>query len=445
MKVYEARTEGPEDQLVIARRDEPCQTTGVSTHTIEIDPNTRFQEIAGFGASFTDSAAFLLHSALDDSQREHAMRLLFHPVDGIGLSLVRNPMGASDYARRVYSYDDLPPGQTDPELRQFSIEHDHQHIIPLIRRAKELNPGLRVFSTPWSAPGWMKSSQSMIGGQLLPQWHAVYADYFVRFIEAYQDAGIEIAAVTPQNEPLYLPSHYPGMHMPAEQQLSFVKEHLRPALREAGLATKILGYDHNWDETGYPLHLLAHGADDFDGIAWHWYGGTPEAQSVVAHKHPGKEIHVTEASGGAWIPEFWPAFSNLVRTGIDILRHGSQSFILWNLALDLHGGPAVPGFGRSTCRGLLRINVAKRCFEQTIDYTGLAHFSKYIRPGALRIASSEPEPIRSVAALNRDGTLAVVMFNDSQDEALCDVALPDHNRWRVALGPGSVVTLSVVS
>ncbi len=171
---------------------------------------------------------------------------------GIGLSFIRNPMGASDLARFHYSYDDLPAGQTDPTLASFSIAHDLADIVPLVQQARALNPQLVVMATPWSPPGWMKTSGSLIGGSLLASAYAPFANYFVKYIQAYQAAGIPIDYVSLQNEPLYVPGDYPGMSMDAATQLAVLKLHLLPALTSAGLTTKALVYDHNWDRPDYP-------------------------------------------------------------------------------------------------------------------------------------------------------------------------------------------------
>lgn len=411
---------------------------------ITADPGRRYQSIDGFGASFTDASAHLIGQMLDEEDRAYAMSKLFDPKLGIGLSMLRNPMGASDYARTIYSYDDMPDGQDDAELAHFSIEHDLENILPLTKWAMELNPQLKLIASPWSAPGWMKTSGSMIGGELKENNYEAYARYFVRFVQKYEEQGVPVFAVTPQNEPLFVPGHYPGMLLPAEQEVRFVRDFLRPALCKAGLATRVLGYDHNWDRVDYPLNLLDGAADAFDGIAWHWYGGRPVSQSRVAAIFPDKDVYFTEGSGGEWIPEFEPAFSNLMRTGIDILRNGSKSFILWNLALDEHNGPVVPGFGRSTCRGLLRVDQSDRTVEYTLDYYGLAHFSKFIRPGATRIDSSQSAGMRSLACRNADGSTVAVLFNDTDRDMQVDVAVAGMDgSLRTALLPAKAA-LTVV-
>ncbi|MCH9275881.1 glycosyl hydrolase [Bifidobacterium amazonense] len=406
-------TDGPKHMF------EPIDGTdpGAADVTITADPTHSYQSIDGFGASFTDASAHLIDQVLDEEDRATAMSRLFDPKLGIGLSLLRNPMGASDYARTIYSYDDMPDGQRDESLDRFSIGHDLESILPLTTWAMELNPRLRLIASPWSAPGWMKTSGSMIGGELREDCYEAYARYFVRFLQAYAEQGVPVFAVTPQNEPLFVPGHYPGMLFPADREARFVRDFLRPALCDAGLETRVLGYDHNWDRVDYAFDLLDAAEDAFDGIAWHWYGGRAVSQSRVASHFPAKDVYFTEGSGGEWIPEFEPAFSNLMRTGIDILRNGSKSFILWNLALDEHNGPVVPGFGRSTCRGLLRVDRRTRTAEYMLDYYGLAHFSKFIRPGAVRIGSDQNGGVRSLACRNEDGSVVVVLFNDSNHDA----------------------------
>lgn len=408
---------------------------------IQVDPAQKFQTVDGFGASFTDSSAYLMDQVLSQADKEEVMTRLFDAEDGIGLSIIRNPMGASDYARTIYSYDDLDEGETDIELSKFSIDHDRESILPLTKWAQTLNPSLKVFASPWSAPGWMKTSGNMIGGKLIKDYYSVFADYFVKYIQAYSEEGITIDAVTPQNEPLFVPGHYPGMELLADESAEFISEHLKPAFKEAGLATKVFGYDHNWDRVDYPLELLDKAEASVDGIAWHWYGGNVINQARVANFYPDKEIHFTEGSGGEWIPEFEPAFSNLMRTTIDILRNGSQSVVLWNLALDEHNGPTVPGFGKSTCRGLLKITQASQTYEYTLDYYGLAHYSKVVRPGARRIYSSESGGVKSVAFENLDQSIGVVLFNNSEETV--NVSLSILSEGVVEMLPKSAATIKL--
>lgn len=417
-KMFKTTGENNLFRLVHPEEYNPIKSTNADSLavTVQLDDRQTYQEMDGFGASFTDAAAYLMNQKLTGEQRAEVMTRLFHPTEGIGLSVIRNPIGASDYARTVYSYNDLPEHQTDPELSTFSIAHDEADIIPLTRQALALNPDLKLFASPWSAPGWMKTSGSMITGQLKPEWYSAYAEYFVKYIQSYAAHGLPIYAITPQNEALYEPGHYPGMLMPAEDQADFIVNHLKPAFVRNKLDTKIFCYDHNWDRPDYPMTVLEQAGEAVDGVAWHWYGGDASAQSKVYEAFAGKEVHFTEGSGGEWIPPFEQAFSNVIRTGIQILRNYSKSFILWNMALDENNGPTVPGFGQSTCRGIVQINQQTGELIYTLDYYALAHFSALIRPKAVQIQSvSSDNSIYTIAFRNTDGSIALVLFNDEQE------------------------------
>lgn len=437
------QSNGEEELFVKKDKAQLAPGTSDTKHTVVIDEEQTFQEMDGFGASFTDSAAYLIHQVLETKQRSELMTKLFDPNEGIGLSVLRQPMGASDYARDFYSYNDMPEGQTDIELEQFSIAHDEEDIIPLLKEALRLNPDVKLMGSPWSPPGWMKTSGSMIGGELKPEYYSVYANYFVRYIQGYEAHGLHIYAITPQNEALYSPGHYPGMIMLPEAQSDFIKNHLKPQFVKNGTDTKILCYDHNWDKPDYPLTVLEQAGDAVDGVAWHWYGGKPSAQSEVFDAFPGKEVHFTEGSGGEWIPPFEQAFSNVMRTGIEILRNHSKSYVLWNMALDEKNGPTVPGFGKSTCRGIVTVNQQTKELTYTLDYYALAHFSKVIRPKAVRIASTSDESIRSVAFKNTDGSVAVVMFNDSEQEENAALLIQGTEQLNLRLAPKSAVSVLI--
>ncbi|MBO0868339.1 MAG: glucan endo-1,6-beta-glucosidase, partial [Micromonosporaceae bacterium] len=221
-----------------------------STQTITVDTTRQYQEITGFGASLTDSSAWLIGTKLDSAQRDAVMRDLFSN-QGIGLSFIRQPMGASDLsASGNYSYDDVPAGQTDPTLANFSIDHDRAYIIPLLQQARQLNPQLTIMANPWSPPGWMKTSDNMVTGQLRPDAQQPLADYFVKFLQAYAAAGVPVQYITPQNEPMYEPPTYPGMFLPAEQERDFIKNYLGPDLSSNHIKTGIMAWDHNWDVFG---------------------------------------------------------------------------------------------------------------------------------------------------------------------------------------------------
>ena len=383
-----------------------------SIPTVFIDERSGFQSIEGFGASFTDSSAWLMNEKIPPAELPGVMLSLFDHTNGIGIGFVRNPMGAADLTRSDYSYDDLSPGTTDSTLSSFSIAHDTVDIIPLLLQAKSINPRLKVMATPWSPPGWMKTSGSMIGGTLLPSQYTAFANYFVRYIQAYETAGVPVDYISLQNEPLYLPTDYPGMSMAATDQLGILRDYVLPALSANQLSTKVLLYDHNWDQPVYPQTILADStlaaSPQIGGIAWHWYGGTPGAMSLLHNQYPERKNYVTEASGGTWIPdEVKTDFETITQS----MRNWSSSYVKWGMALDENRGPHTGGCG--DCTGLITVNETSGAVSYNIDYYTLGHFSKFVLPGATRVWSSNATGIVSAAFMNPNGTEALVVYNDT--------------------------------
>jgi glucosylceramidase len=395
--------------------------------TVFIDELQRFQVMEGFGASLTDSSAWLMNNKIvPASSLPSVMNSLFDHASGIGISFVRNPMGASDLARSIYSYDDQPSGATDPNLTSFSIAHDQADIIPLLRQAKTINPQLKVMANPWSPPGWMKTSGSMIGGSLLPAAYTPFANYFVKYLEAYAAAGVPVDYISLQNEPLYLPTAYPGMSMPSTDQLVVLRDYVLPALTTARLNTKVLIYDHNWDQPVYPQTILADStltsSPQIGGIAWHWYAGTPGAMSLLHNQYPSRNNYVTEASGGTWITdEVKTDFETITQS----MRNWSSSYIKWGLALDENRGPFIPG-GCGDCTPLITVNEGSGAVSYNIDYYTLGHFSKFVLPGAVRIYSSNAPRIVTAAFMNPRGTEVLVAYNDSSSTQTFQIT--SHNR-----------------
>jgi glucosylceramidase len=383
--------------------------------TIAVDDARKYQQMDGFGASLTDSSAWLLWHKLTDQQRKEVLEKLFSPSKGIGLSVLRQPMGASDFAIEDYSYDDLPPGETDPELKKFSIDHDRAYIIPILRDALALNPRLKIIASPWSPPAWMKTSESMIQGALLPSTYAPMAKYFVKFIHAYETTGIPIYAVTMQNEPLNIPNDYPGLGMTASEQIVFLRDYLGPTFRDANLKTKIMVFDHNWDLIGFPIKVLSDSkaAAAAAGTAIHCYGGSVTAQSELHSRFPDKDIWLTECSGGEW--QKGKLLEQQARLIIGATRNWAKSVVLWNLALNQDHKPYLGGC--TTCRGVITINdsVAPSQVIETVDFTALAHASKFVEPGAFRIDSNSfgEGSLEDVAFRNPDGTIVLLVLNSA--------------------------------
>ncbi|MFF9243125.1 ricin-type beta-trefoil lectin domain protein [Streptomyces sp. NPDC014801] len=391
--------------------------TGGSGENITVDENTRYQTFTGAGASFTDTAAWLLNSsgALSASTRNATMRKLFSPTEGIGLSFLRNPMGASDLARYGYTYDDVPSGQTDPALSRFSIAHDLADVVPLTRQALQLNPSLTVMASPWTAPAWMKDSGQLNGGWLKAEDYGAYAGYFVKYLQAYRDQGIPVSYVTAQNEPTCC-SGYPSMSWNASGLAYFTKNELLPKLQSAGLATKVLAHDWNWDTyDAYAAQTVDDAAirshPNFGGVAWHGYGGDVTKQTAVHNQYPQLDAFATEHSGGTWIAD--QQREDLLDI-IDYTRNWAKSVTKWSLAVDQNMGPHNGGCG--TCTGLVTVHngdARSGQVDYTVEYYDMGHLTKFVRPGAQRIASTASAAVPNVAWRNPDGSKALIAYNDA--------------------------------
>lgn len=397
--------------------------------------------MVGIGASFTESAAVLVHDRLAVAERDELMRRLFDPDAGIGLSLLRQPMGASDFALDNYTYDDVPDG--DPTLTAFSVARDDAAVIPLLVQARRLNPRLGVMATPWSPPAWMKSSRSLIGGTLEPQAYAPYARYFVRFVEEYAARGIPVSAVTVQNEPHYSPANYPGMLLTPSQEAQFVGRHLGPALAAAGAGTRILAFDGNWAGAARALEVLADpvARPFLAGTAFHCYAGDPSRQDEVHDRHPDKAIYLTECSGGGWSPDFATNLRWGVHTLIiEAVRHWANAVVLWNIALDQHAGPT--NGGCQDCRGVVTVDTATGGVRYNVEFYVLGHVSKFVAPGAVRVASTSDGNggIETVAFRNPDGAHALIVLNSPGKARTVGVRCSGRS-FRFHLPAGAVATL----
>jgi glucosylceramidase len=397
------------------------------TNCVLVDETQLYQQVEGFGAAFTDTTGYILNQVAAPYARTNAMLNLFtRSSSGIGLSFMRIPMGASDLARYHYSYDDLPAGQTDTNLALFSIAHDQADIIPLTQLARQLNPELKLMANPWSPPGWMKDSGSMITGSLLPSMYTAFANYFVKFIQAYQSNGIPIDYISLQNEPLYVPGDYPGMSMDAATQTAVLRDYVLPALATNHLATRVLVYDHNWDGSYYPDTVLSdatlRNSDQVAGIAWHGYGGNVGVMTALAGKYPAKGNYQTEHSGGTWVgDQLVTDFEEIIH----VLRCWGKAFVKWNLAGDQNFGPHAGGC--ATCRPLVMVNTGSGSATYTIEFYTLGHFSKFVLPGAYRIYSANAAGIVTAAFLNPDGSKALVAFNDAADSVTFQVRWGDQS------------------
>ena len=406
-----------------------------------VDETQTYQRVEGFGASFTDSAGYLLNEVATPLVRSNAMSNLFtRNGGGIGVSFVRNPMGASDLARTQYSYDDLPSGQTDTNLTSFSIAHDQADIIPLVQQALQLNPQLTIMANPWSPPGWMKTSGSMVGGSLLTSMYASFAQYFVKYIQAYQAAGIPTHYISLQNEPLYGPGDYPGMLMDAATQLTVLRDYVLPALAASNITARVLVYDHNWDRPDYPETVLSDatvlGSSQVGGIAWHGYGGTPGAMTTLANQYPTKGNYLTEHSGEVGRGDMVKAdFEEITQ----VMRNWGRAYVKWSLVLDQNHGPHDGGC--SDCNPLVTINSSSGALTYDIEYYTLGHFSKFVLPGAYRVYSGNAAGIVSAAFVNPDNSKVLVAFNDTASSNTFQVQW-GNKMFTYTLAPSSGATFT---
>jgi glucosylceramidase len=386
--------------------------SGNPNPTIEIDPKTTYQTIDGFGYTLTGgSAAHIMR--MSAAGRAALLKELF-ATDGtsLGISYLRVSIGASDLSARAFSYDDLSPGRVDPELKRFSLAPDRADVIPALKEILTIAPDLKIMGSPWSPPAWMKTNHKSVGGSLKPESYGAYAKYFVKYIRGMKAEGIRIDAITVQNEPLH-GGNNPSLVMQAPEQAEFVKNHLGPAFKQAGLDTKIIVYDHNCDRPDYPISILndAEARKYVDGAAFHLYAGKIDAMSRVHEAHPDKNLYFTEqwtnAPGSLAGDLAWHT-RELV---IGATRNWGRTVLEWNLAADPRQQPHTQG-GCSTCLGAVTIDGNK--VTRNPAYYSIAHASKFVRPGSVRIATNQVPSLPNVAYRTPGDTKVLIVLNDSR-------------------------------
>lgn len=417
---------------------------------IRIDPKRQHQRIAGFGAAITEASAWLLRHGLSEAQRDALMRELFtregNDGQGLGFELTRLTIGASDFSRRHYSLDDMPPGQTDPALQHFSLDPERADVIPAVQQALALNPRLQVMASPWSAPGWMKTTDSLVQGQLRPEFYGAFANYLVRYVDEMKAEGVPIFALTLQNEPHFEPGDYPGMRMTPATRAAVVGQHLGPLLKSRGMTTQILEWDHNWDEPWSPLAMLSDktARQYVSGVAWHCYAGDVAAQSQVAQHFPELDVWFTECSGGEWKPQWAETLPWMMRNlVIGSVRHGARGVLMWNLTLDPQHGPHLGGC--KDCRGVVTIDPKDGKVTRNIEYYAFGHASRFVHQGARRIgsassANSQPG-LDHVAFTNPDGGTVLIVSNSAAAPRRFTVQAPGR-RFAYQLPASGVVTFT---
>lgn len=389
----------------------------------------------------TEASAYML-STLSSAHLGVVMAQLFKPGAGAGISIMRVPMGATDQSLTDYTYDDMPAGQTDPTLAHFSVAHDDTIIVPIIKQALALNPNIKITALPWSAPAWMTTGDTLFGSSFNPTYYNAFAQYFVKFIQAYQSRGIPIWAVSPQNEPQNANAAYPTMLLSAAQEADFVGGYLGPALVQAGLNhVKIIGYEHNWDTASYPLQLLGNATaySYLAGTAFHCYAGEPSAQSTVESAYPNKGIWFTECTGTFSSANFASNLGyNATTLIMGVLQNWGRSILLWNIALDPNGNPHIGGC--SNCRGV--ITISSGTVTQNVEFATLAQLADAAEVGAVLISSgTSNSAVSTVAFANPDSTHGIIIYNSGQTAQT--VAIQDANgqNFSTSILAGAVLSL----
>ncbi len=430
----------PDHSSLLKQQDaELSFASGTPADTVIDIDDKKYQTIDGFGFALTGGSAQLIEH-MDAAPRAALLKQLFSTEgDGIGVSYLRVSVGASDMNDHVYSYDDLPEGQTDAKMEKFSIEPDRADVIPVLKQILAINPKIKILASPWSAPLWMKTTGVARGGVLKPEYFEAYATYFVKYIQAMKAEGINIDALTVQNEPLN-EKNTPSMLMLESELGDFIENNLGPAFQKAGIKTKIVLYDHNLDHPAYPLSILKDTKANkyVDGTGFHLYGGTVAAFDQVHDAFPKKSLYFTEQSisehhEGAPLnvakPVAWVV--------IGVTRHWSKNVLLWNLAADPQFGPHTNDGGCTGCQGALTIDGNN--VKLNLAYYTIAHASKFVPDGSVRIGSSDAEAIPNVAFATPDGKTVLIVANDSASDRSFDVRFRGKV-FKSSLVAGSVAT-----
>ena len=429
------------NQTIILQKQTSILSFGTAYNnyaTIEVDDSQIFQTVDGFGYTLTGGSAQVINQ-LNAQKRQELLQELFGANDNsIAISYLRISIGASDMNAAPFTYDDLPSGQTDVNLENFSLAQDKTDLIQMLKEILAINPKIKIMAAPWSAPIWMKDNNNFVGGSLKPQYYGVYAQYFVKYIQKMKAEGITIDAITPQNEPLH-PGNNPSMLMLALQQADFIKNHLGPAFQTANLTTKIVVYDHNCNKPEYPIAVLNDGlAYPFiDGSAFHLYEGDISALSTVHNAFPNKNLYFTEqytSSTGSFEGDLKWHVKNVI---IGSMRNWSKTALEWNLATNASFGPNTSG-GCTTCKGAITIN-SNDSFTRNVAYYIIAHASKFVPAGSVRIASNLSGNLNNVAFKTPSGKKVLIVENDGNTSEIFNIKY--NGNWIItSLEAGSVGT-----
>ncbi|HVM88148.1 MAG TPA: glycoside hydrolase family 30 beta sandwich domain-containing protein [Puia sp.] len=427
------------DQSILFKKQNISLLFSNSTNshpTITVDTTITFQTMDGFGFALTGGSAYVINHMSAASRSALLNELFATDSNNIGISYLRISIGASDLSSYVFTYDDMPSGQSDTSLTNFSITPENTDLIPVLKQILAINPSIKILGSPWTAPVWMKTNGSSIGGNFNHQYYDAYARYFIKYIQAMQVNGIQINAITLQNEPQN-PNNNPSMLFTASEEAEFVKNYLGPAFQAAGINTKIIVFDHNCDAPQYPVSILADtiAAKYIDGSAFHLYAGDISALSTVHNAAPNKNVYFTEQWVGApsnFSGDFNWAIKNLI---VGASRNWSKVVLQWNLANDPTYGPHTTG-GCTSCLGA--VTIGSSVVRNTPYYT-IAHAAKFVRPGALRVSSSITDNLLNVAFVNADGKKVLIVMNDNSTAQIFNISF-NNKIITTTLNAGAVGT-----
>lgn len=430
-------TSGDRKQLLSLQSDlKWTAAKGEDNFTIKVNQNRHYQTIDGFGYTLTGGSATLINK-LPEKEKTALLKELFSPNNGIGINYIRLSIGASDLSANLFTYNDLPVGETDFNQDRFTLDQEKKDLIPILKRILAIQPKIKILGSPWTAPLWMKDNKAFKGGNLLPNCYDAYARYFVKYIKGMKDEGISIDAITIQNEPLH-PGNTPSMYMSATEQAKFIKQALGPTFEAEGIKTKIIIYDHNADRPDYPLSILSDPEANkyIDGSAFHLYGGKINALSQVHEAFPNKSVYFTEQWVGG--PGNFPAdlkwhVSTLI---IGATRNWSRNVLEWNLAADANYEPHTDDGGCKTCLGALTIAPD---ISRNVAYYVIAHASKFVPPGSTRIESNLIEHIPNVAFKTPNGKRVLIAINTASETKQFNIQ-EGSQRITAKLDGGTVAT-----
>ena len=427
------------DKSALLQLQQTSPAPQASHAQLVINTNDTYQTMDGFGYTLTGGSALHIMRMSSAARATLLQELFGNGPEGIGVSFLRISIGASDLDELVFSYDDMPAGKTDPELKNFSLGYDQKYLIPLLKQILSINPKMKILGSPWSPPAWMKTNNDTRGGSLKTEYYPLYANYLVKYLQEMKKEGINLYAITIQNEPLH-PGNNPSLLMPADAQKEFVRDHLGAAFSKNNIQTRIIIYDHNADRPDYPISILddPKAAQYIDGSAFHLYGGEVSAISKVHNAHPEKNLYFTEQWVGApgdFDKEMSWHTENLI---IGAPRNWCKTVLEWNLAADAEQQPHTDRGGCVGCMGA--VTITGNDYKREPAYYIIAQASKFVPAGSVRVGSNLLDGLPNVAYKTPEGKTVAIVQNTSGAEKTVDIT-SGNRKTTITLKAGGIATL----